>query len=194
MIGRSPDNGWVGHALWCWLGGVFMWFAMRTIDTGPGPVAFSVAFLLQGAVWLWVGVFREQLRFGSDINRFSVVGGVLTLYALLIYPLLGVVNGHVYPSQPLFGVAPCPTIIFTFGLLLFTVAPVPKYVLIVPLVWSVISGLSAPLNYGVYEDFGLLAAGIVGTALLFWRDRHQVASTAIRPPNVNERAERLSWS
>jgi hypothetical protein len=38
-------------------------------------------------------VFREQLRFGPDINRFSVVGGLLTPYALLIYPLLGVVNG-----------------------------------------------------------------------------------------------------
>jgi hypothetical protein len=72
----------------------------------------------------------------------------------------------------MFGVAPCPTVIFTFGLLLLTSTSMPKYLLPIPLIWSVVSGLSAPLNYGVYDDFGLLAAGLLGTGVLLWRERH----------------------
>jgi len=44
----------------------------------------------------------------------------------------------------------------------------------------VISGLSAPLNFGIYEDFGLLIAGIVGTGLLFWRDRQPAIGVSRR--------------
>jgi hypothetical protein len=160
-------------AFWFWLGGVFLWVFMRTIDSGPGPFAFTAAFILQGLIWLVLGVIRGQLRFAPPSNRIGFVGALLIGYAMLVYPILGVLNGHVYPRQPVFGVAPCPTVIFTFGLLLLTTTRVPKYALVIPLAWSVISGLSAPLNYGVYEDFGLLAAGIIGTGLLIWRDRQE---------------------
>src|SRR6185503_17117127 len=91
---------------------------------------------------------------------------------MLVYPLIGIAIGHVYPRQPMFGVAPCPTTIFTFGLLVLTATRVPKHLLVIPFIWSVTSGISAPLNYGVYEDLGLVVAGIVGTGLLIWRDRH----------------------
>ncbi len=68
---------------------------------------------------------------------------------------------------------------FTFGVLLLTASRMPKYLLIVPFAWAVTSGISAPLNFGIYEDFGLVAAGVVGTALLIWRDRRAAAARAI---------------
>jgi hypothetical protein len=168
-------------AFWVWLGMVFLGIFQRTIDTGPGPIVFATAFVLQGALFVFVGVVRNQLHFSAAITPFSAIGGAFIVYSMLVYPLLGVLSGHVYPRQPMFGVAPCPTVIFTFGLLLLTATRVPKYLLAVPLAWSVISGLSAPLNFGIYEDFGLLFAGVVGTALLWWRDHRGVAAAALQP-------------
>jgi hypothetical protein len=171
-------------AFWFWLSGVFLWTYMRTIDTGPGPAVFAAAFALQGVLWLVAGVLRHDLRFDANPTLFTVAGNLLIVYAMLVYPLLGLLNGHVYPRQPVFGVAPCPTVIFTFGLLLLTASRVPKYLLAVPFIWSITSGISAPLNYGVYEDVGLVVAGVVGTGLLIWRDRHVAPAGALQPQHA----------
>jgi hypothetical protein len=91
-------------------------------------------------------------------------------YALAIYPLVGMLLGHGYPKAPLFGVAPCPTAIFTCGLLLWTGARVPKYLLVVPLLWAALASPAA-IGQGVIEDAMLPVAALLATALLFWRDR-----------------------
>jgi hypothetical protein len=88
---------------------------------------------------------------------------------MLIYPILGQLLGHLYPRCPTFGV-PCPTTIFTFGMLLWTIGKVPKYVLIIPLLWSII-GFSAAINLGIKEDIGLLIAGLVATFMILYKDR-----------------------
>ena len=46
------------------------------------------------------------------------VAWLLILFALILYLGLGIVFGHRYPAVPVFGVAPCPTTIFTVGILL----------------------------------------------------------------------------
>ena len=91
------------------------------------------------------------------------------LYALLIYPVLGSMLGHVYPQSPTFGL-PCPTTIFTFGILLWTDKQVPIPVLIIPFLWSII-GFTAALSLGITEDTGLLIAGVVSTLLIVLRNR-----------------------
>jgi hypothetical protein len=181
---RGADRLIVGvlAVFWAWLGAAFLLIAMRTIDSGPGPLVFGAAFLLQGALWLFAGVLRQDLRFDARVTGIGLVGWAFIAYALVVYPLLGILTGHVYPRQPMFGVAPCPTVIFTFGVLLLTVPRVPKYLLIVPFAWAVTSGISAPLNFGIYEDFGLVAAGVIGTALLIWRDRRAAVPSPILQP------------
>jgi hypothetical protein len=96
-----------------------------------------------------------------------LVGG--ELYSFVIYPILGYLFGHVYPKNPTFGL-PCPTTIFTFGLLLWTDKIVPKYVLVIPSIWSLI-GFVAALFLGIKEDYGLLIAGVLGSILILIRDR-----------------------
>jgi hypothetical protein len=56
---------------------------------------------------------------------------------------------------------PCPTTIFTLGLLLFAAPPVPRIAFLVPLLWAAVGSVAA-VSLGVVEDFGLLAAGAVG--------------------------------
>ncbi|MCU0579417.1 MAG: DUF6064 family protein, partial [Desulfobacterota bacterium] len=68
-----------------------------------------------------------------------------------------------------FGV-PCPTTIFTFGILLFTSGRLPKTVLAIPFIWSII-GFTAALTLGILEDIGLLVAGLFGTAAIVIWDR-----------------------
>lgn len=97
------------------------------------------------------------------------MGGLFVIYAMVLYPAIGTLLGHGYPRSPSFGVAPRPTTIFTFGLLLWTRATVPTYVLAIPLIWSAI-GFGAALSLGIREDVGLLIAGLLGTALLARRD------------------------
>jgi hypothetical protein len=181
---RGSDRLIVGilAAFWAWLGAAFLLIAMRAIDAGPGPIVFGAAFLLQSLLWLVAGVLRHDLRFDARVTGVSAVGWALIAYALVVYPLLGVLAGHLYPRQPIFGVAPCPTVIFTFGVLLLSVTRVPKYLLIVPFAWAVTSGISAPLNFGIFEDFGLVAAGVAGTALLIWRDRRAAATRQVLEP------------
>jgi hypothetical protein len=86
------------------------------------------------------------------------------------YPLLGYLQGHIYPAAPTFGL-PCPTTIFTFGILLWTDKKLPVITLVIPFLWSLI-GFSAAFSLGIREDTGLLIAGLLTTIMiLIWNKR-----------------------
>ena len=70
----------------------------------------------------------------------------------------------------MFGVAPCPTTIFTFGILLWATKSVPAYLLVIPLLWSIV-GMSAAVNLRVPQDYGLVVAGVLGTVLILIQNR-----------------------
>jgi len=153
--------------LWLWIGIVYHLIHFTSINNAA--YLFGILFAIQAFIFIYAGVFKEHLSFKYEGNAYAITGSVFILYALIIYPVLGHLSGHVYPESPTFGL-PCPTTIFTIGLLLWTDKKIPKYVLIIPFLWSLI-GFSAALNLGIYEDFGLLLAGIVGTAMILIRDR-----------------------
>jgi hypothetical protein len=169
-------------AFWLWIGGVFFMIYQRALDHSPISTVAMIGFLIQGALLLWFGFVRRALKFKPSLDLFGVMGGALIAYAGFLYPLLSYLGGHVFPASPGFGLGtvPCPTTIFTFGLLLWTSRRVPKSILVVPTLWAVMSGISAPVNYGIYEDVGLLIAGLLGTGLLLWRD-HQAGRTSLQP-------------
>ena len=146
---------------WLWMGAVYHLAFFRTIN--PAAVAFGVAFILQGALFLWYGVRRQRLRFSVTGDAWGAAGVALVAYALIAYPLLGIAWGHVYPSAPTFGL-PCPTTIFTLGVLLWAVRPVPWVVLAIPLGWAAV-GTSAATQLGVREDFGLAVSALVAAGL-----------------------------
>ena len=92
--------------------------------------------------------------------QFALILGAI----IVIYPLIGYALGRIFPSTPTFG-TPCPTTIFTFGLLLWADRKISLSLLIIPVLWSIV-GTSAALNFGVKEDFGLLVAATMGTAAI----------------------------
>jgi hypothetical protein len=66
--------------------------------------------------------------------------------------------------MPTFGL-PCPTTIFTIGILAFMISEYPRSVLVVPVLWCLV-GAQAAFVLGVAQDMGLIVAGVVGVVLL----------------------------
>ena len=148
--------------LWLWMGYVYHWvFFSRVNDLA---IAFGAMFVVQAAIMFYAGVVRNDLVFEHQSDTRTLIGTCLVVYALLIYPLIGLALGHSYPYSPTFGL-PCPTTIFTFGILIRSGARVPFYVLPALLIWTAI-GSSAAFLAGMFEDVGLLLAGGVAFAVL----------------------------
>jgi hypothetical protein len=119
---------------------------------------------------------RRSFRFRQDVLGWS--GLLLCLLALVAYPLLGWLAGHGWPRAAAFGVAPAPTVIFTFGMLLLLEGRAPLYLAVIPLLWSLAAGSAAVVRLGILEDSSVLLAGVVGFGLLLWKRRQPSAIMA----------------
>jgi hypothetical protein len=170
---RASDRAIAGvlSFLWLWMGIAYHLASFTQINRLA--YGFGALFIVEGILLLVFGVGKRTLSFRFEPSIYSLIGGLFILYALAVYPLLGGAAGHRYPAAPGFGL-PCPTTIFTFGILLWTDRRVPFRLFAIPLLWSVI-GFQAALLLGVPEDYGLLAAGVVGAVLLIARDRERFA-------------------
>lgn len=108
------------------------------------------------------------------------IGLAMILYALVVYPAIGWARGTPLLDGPTFG-APCPLVIYTFGMLLLARA-VPLVLLPIPLAWAAI-GTSAIVAFDIVPDVGLPAAA-VAAVVLTWRSRRtnaDVAPTFVTP-------------
>jgi hypothetical protein len=147
---------WTLAVLWAWMGVVYHLGFFRGIN--PLATVFGVAFLLAAGLFGAWSRFRPPTSFRPAYTPRAWVGGVLLLYALVIYPQLATTFGHLYPGRPTFGL-PCPTAIATLGILLWATPRPPWWVWAGPLGWSVV-GASAAFTLGVREDLGLAGAAI----------------------------------
>jgi hypothetical protein len=139
-------------------------------EINRAAIFFGAMFVAQGALISWVGFGARRLRFSMRADAITGVALTAVAYAMVVYPLLGWTFGHVYPAAPVFGVAPCPTTIFTLGILLLARPSAPLWLFVIPVVWSAIGG-SAALLLGVREDFGLIAAGFAAILVLLFPRR-----------------------
>lgn len=158
-------------AMWLWTGVFYhaVWFAV----INKAAYLFAALFMVQGCYFIYAGVYRRQLRFGLRRGLAAWAGAAFVAYAAAVYPLIGMATGHPYPAMPMFGVTPCPVTIFTFGMLLLTVGPVPRGLLVIPVVWSLIGG-SAAILLNVPQDWLLLLSGCIAVPLMVVRDRRAI--------------------
>jgi len=141
--------------LWLWSGAVYHAALFTRIN--PAAWLFALAFVTEAGLLTFYGIARQALPFGTASTGRKALGLALALYALA-YPAVALLTGHGYPRTPTFGV-PCPTTIFTVGLLL-TCARKPVALMIVPVLWSLVGG-SAALLLGVTADVVLLVCAVV---------------------------------
>lgn len=133
----------------------FVFFA----EINPLATAFAAFFVLQSILFAASVLIPNDLRFDVGLNFRAAAGLLFIVYALLIYGLLGYWAGHGWMAGPMFGVAPCPTTIFTIGMLLMARGRWVAWLSIIPFLWSLV-GLAAALQLGIIEDFGLPIAGL----------------------------------
>ena len=167
---------WSGPAVSAILAAMWAWIALAYhlaffTRISPPAYAFAALSIAGSAIFLWEGVVRRQLAFEWALGPRAVAGGALIVFALVVYPIWSTYEGHRFPATPTFGL-PCPTTIFTLGLLAFATRPTPRSTLIIPLLWCLI-GAQAAFFLGVRPDLGLFAAAAVGIGLLISARRWQ---------------------
>jgi hypothetical protein len=130
----------------------------------PAAWLFAAFFAVQALAMLWYALAGGGLTFAWRRSWRHAAAAVLMVYALA-YPALAVLTGHQVLRAPLFGV-PCPTVLFTAGVLLTAVPPAPRWLLAIPVAWSIVGG-SAALLLGMPADWmlWLAAAALVADGL-----------------------------
>lgn len=162
---------WFLAVCWMWMGAVYHFGYFAQIN--PAARLFALLFIIE-AILLGYAAGRARITLVSAPKATRTVALILFVYALAIYPLLGAALGHAYPRGPIFGL-PCPTTIFTLGVLLLAKdrrGRVPLYLFMVPLVWSAI-GASAAVVLHVYEDWALPISAVV-TSVWAWRENRRL--------------------
>jgi hypothetical protein len=138
--------------MWLWTGVAYhlaYFSAINAAAYGFGAAFVAQAFLLALAGW------RGQLRFPAKRGLRPALGWGLVLYAMALYPLIGIATGARYPQLPMFGITPCPLTLFTLGVMLLASGRVPWWLLAIPATWSVVGG-SAAFLLSVAQDWALL--------------------------------------
>ena len=156
--------------LWTWIALAYHLAFFSPIN----PLAYAFAgFSLAGAgFFFWHGVIRRRLEFTSTAGFRAATGFGLIVLALVAYPAWSYFAGHRYPALATFGL-PCPTTIFTIGLLAFLATPYPRSPLVIPVLWCLV-GVQAAFVLAVPQDIGLAVAGAAGIVLIA-RARHGTA-------------------
>jgi hypothetical protein len=148
----------------------FLWLRtgiVRCTAYADSPVnPCSVMGVIQGVLFA-ASVARSRLSFRFRWDVYSVVGLLFIAYATIGYFVVSY-YAHWIRLPPRFGVDPGPIIVFTFGLLLLSDKAMPKLLLVVPALWILAAFLSRYL--GNPEDTSLIMAGLLGTAMILFRD------------------------
>src|SRR5574338_139529 len=100
-------------------------------------IVFAALFVVQAALFVWLALRHRSVVFRPRLDGRGMVGAALIAYALVGYPMVSGLVGHDYPAAPTFGV-PCPTTIFTLGLLAWALPGLPRRVLVVPVLWALV--------------------------------------------------------
>ena len=151
-------------ALWGWSAIAYHLAFFARINPAAG--AFAAAALLQAAGFVYAAMKTPALRSGRlDAGR--MLGGALIAFALIVYPILSYAAGHRYPELPTFGL-PCPTTIFTIGVVATLHDELPWWYAVIPLLWAAI-GTSAAFQLGMTEDLSLAASALLFVAVSLGR-------------------------
>lgn len=141
---------------WAWTGIAYHFY--RFAEINMAAYLFCALFVAQAGLLAAAAFGGPHMRIAPPRTVYAIAAWALILYALVIYEALGHLSGHGLMKGPMFGVAPCPTAIFTIGVLLLLRGPGFLAISIIPAIWSVI-GTSAAILLSVPEDLGL-AAGL----------------------------------
>lgn len=163
--GKSIYAGCILGLLWLWIGVCYHILFFAAI-CAPAFV-FGALFVVEGLLILLL-VCRRELCFSDDFNITKLLGCFFMLYGLLIYPIISYALAGELTRVISIGL-PCPSTIFSFGLLMLADKKMPGFLLIIPSLWALV-GVSAALNLGIYQDLMMPVAAICAN-FIYWRNK-----------------------
>lgn len=155
-------------AYWLWIGGVFC--LIYWSETYDPAFIFGAMIIVQGLIF-FNSFLKQNISFSFKPDFYSVFGILLIFYSMIGYQLVGSFIGHTYPHFFPFGLVPCPTTIFTFGLLLWTDRKFSRYIIIIPILCTLPGFLA--VYHGILEDIGLIILGLGAAFLIFRKYRNK---------------------
>jgi len=160
-----PSTG-VNKLIKVYLSFTFVWFVLMFPLEGVFKILFGLVHIVI-AIFFFIDIFRAKIEFKfpeTSGKRYFMLFLVFSAFAL--FPLIEYMIGHLYPRIMLFGVAPCPTIIFSLALLIGAVPKVDKKIFILLIFTAICSGFISPIMLGVWADLLLLFTGVYGLIIL----------------------------
>ncbi|WP_245310278.1 DUF6064 family protein [Bradyrhizobium jicamae] len=165
LIAWRPGSSarWVASILamlWIFVGWSFLWNRYTTINWVAAYIA--PAFFVEGTLLLIAalsGALAFEKRRPGDWIAYLILG-----FALLGQPLLAPLQGRGWASSEVFGIAPDPTVIGTLGVLLLARGRLVPWLLPIPVLWCLLSGLTLqtmgePQAWATYAGLALAALG-----------------------------------
>lgn len=188
ILRRSASAGRVTFTalavLWLWMGVVY--HAAFFADINPAAFVFAAFFVVQSAAFALVAVRSKKAAFRPQRDIEGWAGGALIALGLVVYPILSIAAGHSYPAQPTFGL-PCPTTIFTLGILLWARRTMHWAVFVIPILWAAIGTVGA-MQLGVIEDLSLtFSLAVVALVLV-------APTAAFHTATLRSRLGSVRWS
>jgi hypothetical protein len=160
--------------LWIFVGWAFLWNRYATINWAAVYVA--PAFFVEGALLL-VASLLNALAF--DRRRpADWIGYLLLGFALAGQPLLAPLQGRGWAASEVFGIAPDPTAIATLGVLLLARGRLLPWLLPIPILWCLLSGLTLH-TMGEPQAWAPVATVAFAAAAWIWTIIHQRRSLPV---------------
>lgn len=124
---------------------------------------FGAAFVIQALLMIQYGIGRRRPLLAWPRTGVGRVAIGVTTFALFVEPLIGLLVRRAWTQLEIFGIAPDPTAIATLGVLAMTAPRAPRYLLVVPVAWCAISGVTL---WAMGQPDALVApsVGLVGVA------------------------------
>jgi hypothetical protein len=126
--------------LWAWVAVAFVWARYTAINWAA--VYLLPLFVIEVMLLLGAGVIGRGLKLRVARDRRSILGTAIFTFALAAYPALAALVGRDWRQAEVFGVAPDPTVLGTLGVLTLAEGRGRRWLVIVPVLWCLLSGLT----------------------------------------------------
>lgn len=152
-------------AAWLWCGLVFFPRHFAQYDF-MAPV-YGGAFAIEAGVLLWLLVWRQRPP-ASQPDGFGAAGLVLAFLAIIGLPLVSGLGEAGFAAARVVGIAPGPTVIVTFAILLLVERRPPWPAMAIPLLWCAVAAVTGWV-LAVPEALTVALLGALAAGLLLWK-------------------------
>jgi hypothetical protein len=147
---------------WLWVAIAFHLLRYATINWAAKY--FAILFAIQAMLLVWHGVIWGRLRVKLSREPATYMAMGLLLVALVIESIAGRLAGRAWLQVEIFGVTPDPTAVAALALLAVSVPRAPRVLLVIPVIWCAIGGVTL-WALGSAEAWIVLLSGLSGLLL-----------------------------